>query len=52
MREKQQTEETEKAELLSDLELVTDSAEQTTAGTGTLGSGSGMSAGKVSVRDF
>ena len=48
MSDKQQNEETQKTELLSDLELATDEADQTTAGTTAGGGG----AGKVSMRDF
>lgn len=52
MSEKQQNDEREKSEQLSDLEIVTDQANQTTAGTGTLASGGGAGAGKVSMHDF
>lgn len=50
MSENEQKNETEKTELLSDLELAAEEANQTTAGT-TARSG-GMSAGKVSVHDL
>lgn len=52
MSDKQQNTETEKSELLSDLELANDAADQTTAGAETVARSSGLSAGKVSMHDL